>query len=176
MAARTRCLTGVLGEGFNSYVDIHHHQARRRRERCPCSVLRDRAGGCGTCRGSNDERVGPRRQVRERWQLEDQHRQRLLRWPAVRCRYLEGVRRGNVRQPGQPGNQGGTDRNRTSGASRPRSGCLADLQPTCWTDQVERQSGQACHAVDQSRSVQNDEGERLGEEDRQEGGSKEVQC
>ena len=60
--------------------------------------------------------------------------------------------------------------------ARPRSGCLADLQPTCWTDQVERQSGQACHAVDQSWSVQNDEGEGLGEEDRQEGGSREVQC
>jgi hypothetical protein len=41
VAARARYPTGVLGEGFDSYVDIHHHQARRQRERCACSVLRD---------------------------------------------------------------------------------------------------------------------------------------
>lgn len=66
--------TGVLGEGSDSYVDIHHHQARRRRERSACSVLRDWACGRRTGRGRNDDRVGPRRQVRERRQLEDQHR------------------------------------------------------------------------------------------------------
>jgi hypothetical protein len=102
--ARTRCSTGVLGEGFDSYAHIHHHHARRRRERCAWSVLWDWARGRGTCRGSHDERVGPRRQVRERWQLEDQHRQRLLRWRAVRYEHLERARRENVRQPGPPGN------------------------------------------------------------------------
>jgi hypothetical protein len=176
MAARTRCPTGVLGEGFDSYVDIHHHQARRRRGRCPGSVLRDWVGGRRTCRRGNDERVGPRRQVREWRQMEDQHRQRFLRWPAVRRRYLEGTRRENVRQPGQPGNQGRTDRDRPSSAGRPRCGCLADLRPTCGTDQVERQSGRPGDAVHQSWSFHIDEGERLGEEDRQEGGFKEVQC
>jgi hypothetical protein len=104
MTARLRRFHGVLGEGFDSYVDIHHHQARRRRERSACSVLRDWAGGRSTSRGRNDDRVGPRRQVRERRQLEDQHRQRLLRWPAVRCGDLERVRRENVCQPGPPGN------------------------------------------------------------------------
>jgi hypothetical protein len=72
--ARTGFRRGVLGEGFDSYVDIHLHQACRRRGRCACSLLWDWACWRRTCRGSNDDRVGPRRQVRERWQLEDQHR------------------------------------------------------------------------------------------------------
>ena len=74
MTARTGFRRGVLGEGFDSYVDIHLHQACRRRGRCACSLLWDWACWRRTCRGSNDDRVGPRCQVRERWQLEDQHR------------------------------------------------------------------------------------------------------
>jgi len=74
LTARTGFRRGVLGEGFDSYVDIHLHQACRRRGRCACSLLWDWACWRRTCRGSNDDRVGPRRQVRERWQLEDQHR------------------------------------------------------------------------------------------------------
>ena len=92
------------------------------------------------------------------------------------CGYVEGGRRENVRQPGPPGNQGGTDRDRPSGASWPRSWGLANVHPTGGTDQGERQSVQERDAGNQPWSVHNQEGERLDEEDRQEGGSNKVQC
>ena len=53
---------------------IHHRQARLWRGRWTRFVLWDWACRRRTCRGSNHDRVGPRRPVRKRWQLEDQHR------------------------------------------------------------------------------------------------------
>jgi hypothetical protein len=121
---------------IHSCVDIHHHQARRRRERCACPsglgsqaphLPRQRRRPCGTASPSA-KAVATGRST-----------------PAmvttVACSSL---------RPGPPGNQGGTDRDRTSGASWPRCECLADLRPTCGTDQVERQGRKKRDAGDQS--------------------------
>ena len=100
MTARTRSPTGVLGEGFD-FLRWHPPSSSAPSAwalalLCPSGLgwrapylPRRLRRPCGT--------ASP---VRERRQLEDQHRQRFLRWPAVRCRHLEGVRRENVRQPG----------------------------------------------------------------------------
>ena len=67
------------------------------------------AGGVG--------RAGPLRGGRE---LGDQHRQRLLRRPAVRPADLARVRRRPVRAAAAPGRPGRADRRRVAGARRPR--------------------------------------------------------
>jgi Transglycosylase-like domain len=132
LMARTPVPIGVLGEGFVSYVEIHHHQARRRRERSARSVLRDRACGCRVGRG-------PTTTVCDR---------------VAKCE------------------SGGNWKINTGNGSR----CLANLQPTCGTDQGERRCVPERDAGNQPWIVYNQEGERLNEEDRQEGGSQEVQC
>ena len=60
----------------------------------------------------NAGHVGQDRAVRVRRQLVHQHRQRLLRRPAVRCPDLDRLRRRRLRPERQPGHQGPADRHR----------------------------------------------------------------
>ena len=89
---------------IQTYV-IHHGQARRRCGCCACSVLWDWACWRHTSRGGRAVCMGSRSAVRERRQLEDQHRQWFLRRRAVRRGHLARVRRKELRQPGASGKQ-----------------------------------------------------------------------
>ena len=68
--------------------------------------------------------LGLRRTVREQRQLVDQHRQRLLRRPAVHPVHLGRLRRPAVRLAGRPGHQGPADRGRRADPGRPGLGRL----------------------------------------------------
>ncbi len=71
-------------------------------------------------------RLGPARAVRGRRQLGDEHRQRLLRRPAVLARHLAGVRRLRAAQQRLAGD---ADRDRDQGPRRQRRlRCLAGLR------------------------------------------------
>ena len=85
----------------------------------PGGRARSRPGGLG--------RAGPLRGGRE---LGDQHRQRLLRRPAVRPADLARLRRRPVRAAAAPGRSGRADRRRVAGARRARRlRLLAGVRP-----------------------------------------------
>ena len=66
--------------------------------------------------------------MRVRRQLVDQHRQRLLRRPAVLGLHLGRLRRHEVRGHRRPGLQGPADRDRREGPRLPGRGRLAELR------------------------------------------------
>ena len=68
------------------------------------------------------------RAVRVRWQLEHQHRQRLLRWSSVQLGDLAVQRRRRLRTACRPGHQVPADRHRRQG---PRCSWLRALA-VCW--------------------------------------------
>ncbi len=68
-----------------------------------------------------ERQLGRHRQVRVEQQLVDQHRQRLLRRPAVRHRDLAEQRRRRVRAARRPGHQGPADRHCREGLRGPRA-------------------------------------------------------
>ncbi len=111
-----------------------HTHAHVLHDPCP-PCPRDRRRGRGharrggrPCLRGRPERLGRRRRVRVRRQLVDQHRQRLLRRPAVQPEHLEGVRRARPRRPRRPRHQGAADRGRRAHARRPGPRRLAHLR------------------------------------------------
>ena len=62
------------------------------------------------------QRLGPRRRLRERRQLAHQHRQRLLRWPAVHQPDLAGFGGGRYASRADLASKGAADRHRPEGA------------------------------------------------------------
>jgi Transglycosylase-like domain len=162
MRPRTWCPTGVLGEGF--IPALTSTIIKRAVGVSAALALRDWVRRRRTCRGSDDDRVGPRRQVRKRWQLEDQHRQWLLRWRAVRCDQAHQA----------------TKAEQIAIARRVLAGQGASAWPTCGRRAgLTKSNGKAernATPATNPESVKNHQGERLEEEDRKEGGSKEVQC
>ena len=85
--------------------------------------------------------LGRRRPVREQRQLVHQHRQRLLRRPAVLAVDLERLRRPGVRLPGRPGHQGAADRDRREDPGRPGLGRLG-LRLRRWRRGLDRALGE----------------------------------
>ncbi len=102
------------------------------------TVARDLCG-CGRSRSTSarrsgrgshpPHRVGPRRALRERQPVAHQHRQRLLRRPAVRPWHLARLRRRQVRQQRSPRLARPADPGRASRAQAPGRGRLAGLRP-----------------------------------------------
>jgi resuscitation-promoting factor RpfA len=138
-AARTWCPTGVLGEGFIPKLTVIKRAV---------GVSSALALSCGIGLADAEPAEAAKTSVWDRvakcesggnWKINTGNGYYGGVQFAAGTWKAYGV--GNVRQPGPSGNQGGTDRDRTSGASRPGPGCLADLRPTCGPDQVERQRG-----------------------------------
>ena len=90
-------------------------------------TLRRRRSGRQSGARSLGSRLGRGRPVRVRWQLEHQHRQRLLRRAPVQRIDVAGVRRNAVRAARRPRHPGAADRSRGEGARRPGPGAW----PTC---------------------------------------------
>ena len=81
-------------------------------------------------RGQQRRQVGPHRPLRGHRRLVDQHRQRLLRRPAVRPLDLARLRRRRVRPAAAPGHPRGADRGRRARPRGPRRlRRLAGLRP-----------------------------------------------
>ncbi|CAG7655562.1 hypothetical protein SBRY_70167 [Actinacidiphila bryophytorum] len=103
--------------------------------------LADRHGGRGGPRAPADRAeqrarrvgrgVGQGRELRVLRQLAHQHRQRLLRRPAVLGLHLEVLRRRRLCGPRGPGLEEPADRGGRAGAAQPGAGRLAGLLGTC---------------------------------------------
>ena len=97
------------------------HRHRRRRDRC----ADPRPGHPGL--GRPQLHLGCSRPVRERWRLVHQHRQRLLRRPAVRPVHLGRLRWSGVRRPRRRSVEERPDRRGRAHAGRPGMGLVAGL-------------------------------------------------
>ena len=153
LTARTRQLTsqapvrrGLTPAMF--YAPKHSarkiNPVRRRADRRRRRRRRHRRGtvmATATSAPRASHRLGPRRRLRERWQLVDQHRQRLLRRPAVLRPHLGRLRRRALRRHRQPRHQGPADHRRPEGPRPAGARRLADLWCPRRTDPRQRRGG-----------------------------------
>ena len=101
------------------------------RGRAACSGRQPPAPRPGRARAAAVEQwaqLGRGRGVRVRWQLAHQHRQRLLRRPAVRLGHLAVQRRRGLRLARRPGHSGAADRGRDQAVQRPGRQPMACLR------------------------------------------------
>ncbi|CAG7636988.1 hypothetical protein SBRY_30076 [Actinacidiphila bryophytorum] len=110
--------------------------------------------------------------MRVRWQLVDQHRQRLLRRPAVLAVQLGSGRRPAVRLPRRPGHQGPADSGRREAARHAgprRLGLRLGRRPDRGRPVARHQPRRLLHPGQEHLCQEHSGQERSGEEGRQAG-------